>query len=107
MALKFVSAKKPSDYANRLMEIQEKLAKLKKRVTSLEKEAKQLTKFLIAYNGQKSFAYDGPDYQMVVRISTHSRMILDQEKVMKLLKTKTPYKESSWTSCKVDFNYED
>lgn len=107
MALKFVSAQKPTDYANRLHKLQQEITARKKELKLLEAEAHQLEVFLVRYAGSKSFVYDGPRYQMKVSISVHTRMILDQEQTMKLLKKKTPYKESSWTTCKVDYVYKD
>lgn len=105
MALKFVSAQKPSDYAYRLFEVQQELLRLQKKVKALEVEQRQLTSYLLKYAKGNSFGFDGPAYQMVVKIQAHSRMILDQEKVRKLLKSKTPYTESSWTTLKVDYQY--
>lgn len=105
MALKFVSAQKPSDYAYRLFEVQQELAILHKKVRALEVEQKQLTSWLLKYAKGNSFGFDGPRYQMWVKITNHQRMILDQDKVRKLLKSKTPYTESTWITVKVDYQY--
>lgn len=107
MALKFVSAHKPSDYANRLHALQEKIKKLELELKPLQVEADHLRNYLIRFSKGQSFGYDGHRYAMVVKITNHARMILDQEKVRKLLKSKTPYTESHWTTCKVDYQYKD
>lgn len=107
MALRFVSAQKPSDYANNLFDLQAKIAELEAQLKPLKKEAEHLQNYLIRFAKGKSFGYDGPRYQMVARIQKHERMILDQEKVRKMLKSKTPYTESQWTTCKIDYQYKD
>lgn len=105
MGLRFVSAQKPSDYANRLYELQEQIKKLEAQLKPLQVEAAHLQTYLIRFSKGKSFGYDGPRYLMAVKIQKHERMILDQEKARKLLKSKTPYTPSTWTTCKVDFQY--
>jgi|SRR5471030_1870853 len=106
MKLKFVSATKPSEYAERLHTIQTALAKAKAEVASLEEEKKALSKFLLQVSKGKSFEFDGLKYRKVVKIRHHSRMILDQQKVLKLLKKKTPYMPSEWYTVEVDFVYD-
>lgn len=106
MRSKFVSAIKPTDYADRLFVIQERLRKLSIEKKALEAEEKHLENYLIRFSKGQTFVYNSGDYQRVVKIGHHSRMILDQPKVLKLLKAKTPYTKSEWTSIKVDYVYE-
>lgn len=104
---KFVSAKKPTDFADQLHKAQIKIAKLRAEVKSLEVEAGHLETYLLKYSEGRSFVYESSDgYNKVFKVSNHTRLILDQEKVQKLLKSRTPYKPSSWTSIKVDWQYE-
>lgn len=105
MTLKFVSAKKPSDHAFRLYEIQQKLRRLEIRRKELEIEERQLERYLQKIGKGQSFVFDGPEYQMVCKISEHTRMILDQEKCRMLLKKRTPYTQSEWTTVKIDYVY--
>lgn len=107
MALRFVSAQKPTDHANRLFEVQQQIKNLEAKLKPLEDEAKHLQNYLMRYAKNKSFGYDGPDYQMVVKIQKHERLILDQEKARKLLKNKTPYTPSIWYTCKIDYQYKE
>ncbi len=104
---KFVSAKRPSDFADQLHQKQIKIAKLEATLKVLRAEAEHLETFLLQYSGGRSFAYNAGDgYTKIVKVSNHSRMILDQAKVQKLLKSRTPYKPSNWTTVTVDWQYE-
>lgn len=105
--LKFVSAKEPADHALKLFKVQQKAAKLRKELAILDAQEKSLVRYLVKVGKGQSFAFDGPKYQMVTKISEHSRMILDQEACKRLLKGKTPYCESTWTTVKIDYLYED
>jgi len=107
MGLKFVSAAKPANYADRLHEIQQQLRKLEKQVKALRTEEKHIARFLSKYTKGASFTYDAADgYVKIVRINDVERLILDQAKVLKLLRNRTPYAKSSWTTVKVDWRYE-
>ena len=106
MKSRFVSAAKPTDYADRLFVVQERLRKLSVEKKALEVEEKHLANYLMRFSKGQTFVYNSGAYQRVVKIGHHSRMILDQAKVLKLLKAKTPYTKSTWTSVKVDFVYE-
>ena len=104
---KFVSAQKPPDHADRLHEVQREIALLEAKLKVLESEEKHLTNYLVRFSKHEPFNYNSKDgYKKVVKIAAHSRMILDQPRVRKLLKNRTPYTESTWQTCKVDWVYE-
>ncbi len=104
---KFVSAKEPRDFADQLHKKQIKIAKMEAALKILQTEADQLETFLLKYSGGRSFVYNAGDgYKKIFKVTSHSRMILDQPKVLKLLKSRTPYKASSWTSVTVDWQYD-
>lgn len=103
---KFVSAKLPKQYAEDLHKIQNKMAKLQAQLDELAVEERQLSSYLLKISKGTSFTFDSGDYQKLVRITNHRRMILDQERAREILKSKTPYKPSEWTTVKVDFIYE-
>ena len=103
---KFVSAVKPCDYADQLHDVQAKIQKLKAELKILDEQQKSLVTYLVKYSKGASFSYNAADgYQKVVTISEHERQILDQEKVRKLLKNKTPYMQSTWSTAKIDWVY--
>jgi hypothetical protein len=59
------------------------------------------------YSKGDSFFFVGADgYQKRVRVTHASRLILDQEACRKLLKSRTPYKTSTWSTMNVDWVYE-
>lgn len=105
--LKFVSDKQPRDHAERLFKLQAEIAKKKAELAVIVKEATQLEAYLLRVNKGKSFTYDGPLYQKVVKISHHERMIIDNDAVKKMLKARTPYKDCGYDTVKIDFVYED
>lgn len=107
MANKFVSDKKPRDWAEHLAKVQKEVAVTRAKLRELQKEEDQLTRFLLKVNKGKSFEYDGPDYRKVMQVSHPSMMILDQEQCKKLLKLKTPYKKVTRTKVTIDYVYED
>lgn len=107
MKNRFVSAAKPTEYADRLHEIQLLLSVRKVEVAALEEEKEALCRYLLRVSKGKSFEYDGIKYRKVVKIRHNSRMILDQAKVLKLLRNKTPYVKSTWDTISVDFVYEE
>jgi hypothetical protein len=107
MKNRFVSAVKPAEYADRLHEIQQVLSVKKAELAALEEEKDALCRYLLRVSKGKSFEYDGVKYRKIVKIRHNSRMILDQAKVLKLLRNKTPYVKSTWNTISVDFVYEE
>lgn len=107
MKLKFVYDKTPAHHAERLRKLQAQITKDRAKLRALEQEAEQLKTFLLKVNKGKSFAYNGPLYQMCVKVSHSTRQILDQEKCRQLLKARTPYKPAEVTTVTVDYVYED
>jgi len=105
--MKFVSDKTVGTYVDRLHALQEKIAKKRTELRTMEKEAEQLQDFMLKQARGKSFECVGKVYRKVVTIGSSKRMILDQEECKKLLKARTPYKESAVRSIKVDYVYED
>lgn len=107
MRNKFVSAAKPTDYADQLHDVQRQLAKLMPKIKALEAEEKHLQNYLMRYSKGESFLFVGADgYQKKFKVAHHSRMILDQAAVQRMLKSRTPYATSTWDSVKVDWVYE-
>lgn len=105
--MKFVYDKTPAHHAERLRTLQEKIEKERAKLRLLEKEAEQLKAFLLKVNRGKSFAFNGPLYQMCVKVSHSSRLIIDQDECRRLLKNKTPYKPVDITKVVIDYVYED
>lgn len=106
MKLKFVMAKTASDHADRLHEVQRKLAKLNPEVRALETEERQLKAFLIKHGHGESFKFNSSDgYEKVLKVSHVEMFMLDQEAARKLLKKRTPYKDCSYDRVKVDWVY--
>lgn len=105
--MKFVYDKTPAHHAERLRTLQAKIDKERAKLRELEKEAEQLKTFLLKVNRGKSFAYNGPLYQMCVKVVHSARMVLDQDECKRLLKTKTPYKPANVTKVTIDYVYED
>lgn len=105
--MKFVYDKTPAHHALRLQELQAKIERKRAELRDLEKEADQLKTFLLKVNRGKSFAFNGPLYQMCAKVSHSSRMILDQDECKRLLKAKTPYKPANVTKVTIDYVYED
>lgn len=103
--LKFVSSVRPTDYADQLHDTQLKIKRLLAEIRTLETEEKHLQNYLLRFSKGQSFVYDSERFQKVVKIANQSRLILDQEKVQKMLKKRTPYKPSNWTTVKVDYVY--
>lgn len=104
---KFVSAHKPTDYADQLHGIQRKIEKLAKEMKELESTEKHLQAYLMRFSKGESFVYNGADgFEKRVRINHVSRLILDQERCKKLLKGRTPYCTSTWSTVAVDWIYE-
>jgi hypothetical protein len=103
---KFVSAVKPTDYAEQLFKLQQKLDKMRAEVDELEATEKHLQNYLMRYAKGETFAYVDPKgYEKRVKIRHSSRLILDQAVCKKLLKSRTPYKTSTWSSVNVDYVY--
>ena len=104
---KFVSAAKPTDYADQLHDVQQQMAKLEAQMKLLKTEERQLSTYLVRFSKGTSFVYYAADgYKKVVKVGHRSRLILDQAKVQKILKSKTPYKPSEWATVAVDWVYE-
>lgn len=105
--MKFVSDKKPGDYAEHLRKLQDRIEKKRAELRDLEKEAEQLKTFLLKVNRGKSFAFNGALYQRCVKIDRSERVILDQDECKRLLKARTPYKSIEVVKVTIDYIYED
>jgi len=105
--MKFVSDKQPKDWAERFQKLSQEITKRKAALRELEKEAEQLEAFLLKVNKGKSWQFNGALYQKQVSVRSRHRLVLDQDKCKKLLKSKTPYKQLDFTHVTVDYVYED
>lgn len=103
---KFVSAKLPVQYAEELHNTQLKIARLEKQLKELKIQERQLGSHLMKMVHGRSFQFNSGSHLKQLVIRNHSRMILDQDKCKLLLKSRTPYSPSEWTTIKVDFVYE-
>jgi len=104
--LKFVPEKGPRDHALKLAKLQQMIAKRREKLRELEKEADQLERYLLRVNRGKSFEFNGPLYKQCVLITHPSRRILDQDECRRLLKSRTPYRETKSTKVEIDYVYE-
>lgn len=103
---KFVSSKRISDYADQYHANQLKLTALRKEIRELETEQDQIARHL-RKQGNTNFRFNGSDqYVKQVTFVHVERFIIDNDAVRKLLKAKTPYKDTSYDSVKVDWVYE-
>lgn len=104
--MKFVPEKGPRDHALQLAKLHAKIALRRASLRELEKEADQLERYLLRVNRGKSFEFNGPLYKQVVLVTHPSRMIMDQDEVKRLLKSRTPYKTVNSTKVEVDYVYD-
>ena len=105
--MRFVSDKQPKDYAERLHKIQDRAEVLRAELRDLDKEAAQLKDYLLKVGKGRSFEFNGKLYLKQFTVQRSTRMILDQEAVQKMLKSKTPYKPSEIVKIKVDYVYKE
>lgn len=104
--MKFVPEKQPRDHALRLSKLHIEIAKKRAALRELEKEAEQLERYLLKVNRGKSFEFNGPLYKQCVLITHPTRMVMDQDEVKRILKSRTPYKPTESTKVVVDYVYE-
>lgn len=101
---KFVSAEKPRDHAETLHATQLRIEKLEKELKELRTTEKHLQAYLLRVGKGQSFQFNGDDgFVKIVKVGNHSRFILDQAKVKKMLKARTPYTTSAWQTVRVDW----
>ncbi len=82
--MKFVSAKKPVDYANQLLALQKKIAKRRADLRELESEAELLQAYL-RRSYPEGFAFAEGKKEWELRVRSHERQILDQGKAVAAL----------------------
>lgn len=89
--MKFVSAKKPVDHALQLEAKLKKIARLRKELKELEADSDLLASYLRRqYPEGFRFANErGRD--MMLTVTSHERLMLNQAKAKKLLGARTPY----------------
>ena len=105
--MRFVSEKQPKDYAERLHKIQDRAEKLRAELRDLDKEAAQLKTYLLKVGKGRSFEFNGALYLKQFTVQRSTRMVMDQEAVQKMLKSKTPYKPAEVVKIKVDYVYKE
>jgi len=103
--MKFVSAKKPVQYANRLEEIREQSANLRKELRALKEEHDAIQSFLNRSSKQQNFQFNGKDgYLYVLEWISRSKEIIDNdavELIFRKLKKPLPTRIVEWTQAKI------
>lgn len=109
--MKFISAKRPTDYANRLAEIKAKRRALLSEANDLKVEQEELEKFLSRASKGADFQFNGEDgYIHVLEWSPHERQDIDDDAVRRIfarLKKTVPTKLSTWTTSRIRYATED
>lgn len=107
MSLKFISAKKPTDYANRLAAVQQEISAMAEKLKALKAEEESLEEFLYAKSTGEDFQFKGADgYLMQMQFTERSRTIMDQAKVREMLAKmgkKVPTKPSEWVESSISY----
>lgn len=105
--MKFVSAKKPVQFANELEAVRAERMKLQAKVKELMEQEEMLTAYLERKFGNEPFRFNGEDgYLHQGQIVSGSRRVLNVAKIKSMLGDDTPYRKISTTMVKFDFVYE-
>ncbi|MNY08903.1 hypothetical protein D3C86_1417830 [compost metagenome] len=91
--MKFVSAKKPVDHALQLEAKLKRIAKLRKELKELEADSDLLASFLRRQYPEGFRFSNTRGRDMMMTVTTHKRLMLNQAKAKKLLGARTPYSE--------------
>ena len=107
MSLKFIAAKKPTDYANRLALVQQDIAAMAEKLKALKAEEASLEEFLYAKSAGADFQFKGADgYLMQMQFADRSRTIMDQKAVREQfakMGKKLPTKVSEWVESSITY----
>lgn len=105
--MKFVSAKKPVQFANELESIRTERMKLQAKVKELLEQEEMLTSYLERKFGNEPFQFNGEDgYVHQAQIVSGSRRVLNIAKIKSMLGDDTPYRKVQTTTVKFDYVYE-
>lgn len=108
--MKFVSAKRIVDHAQRLSEVKKQRAQVAAQLHALKEEQESLEAFLLPKSPEGMMFVGADEYYQVLEWKPRERIILDNEAIerdYKRMKKPVPVRTVEWTASKVRHATED